>query len=142
MLTFCLLLCTLNCPLSIILPSSLHKVLPCYQPTFTRRTSGHCPETFRAANFSDPLPLMIRAVPRTAPSHPSLLLSVLHVTIAPVLTPSKVGHNAALQTQNLAKVKIHPQSSTSSTCCTVRLSISHRITFITSQHSSLLPAYL
>jgi hypothetical protein len=143
MLTFCPLLCTHKCPLSITLPFSLTKVLPCYQSAFDRRTSGHCLGTFRAAQFSDfPSPLIIRAVPRTAPPHPSLLLSVLHVPPVPVLTQPNVGHNAALQTQNLTKVKIHPQCSTSSICCIVRLSISHHITFITSQRSTLLPAYL
>jgi len=143
MLTFCPLLCTHKCTLSITLPYSLPKVLPCYQSAFTRRTSVHCLGTFRAAKFSDSLsPLIIRAVPRTAPPHQSLLLTVLHVPPAPVLTQAKFGHNAALQTQNLTKVKIHPQCSTSSICCIVRRSISHHIAFIASQRSTLLPAYL
>ena len=42
-----------NIPLSIVLPSSLSKVFNYYQPTFTRRRSGHPPGTFRAVNSSE-----------------------------------------------------------------------------------------
>ena len=39
-----------NTSLSIILPSSLPKALPCFPPIFTRRTNGHCRDTLRAVN--------------------------------------------------------------------------------------------
>ena len=144
-LTFSPLLCTPKCPFSVIFIYILHfpKFYLCLQPTFNRRTSGHCLRSFRAANVSD------------SPSPPYNTCSAPHRTSSPVLASlslarhnctrfnaTKVGHNAALQTQNLTKVKIHTQCSTSSISCFVRLSISHHITFITFQSSTLLPAYL
>jgi len=54
----------LNRQLIITLLSSLPKILPRHQPTFTRRTSGHFVKTFRAAKVSDPpnLPLSLSVV--------------------------------------------------------------------------------
>ena len=49
--------------------------LPCYHPTFTRRTSGHCLRTFRAVNWPHPLPAVTSVVRLTASS--SLLLTLL-----------------------------------------------------------------
>lgn len=42
---------TANRSISSRVPSSLPNPLPYFQPTFTRRPSGHCPGTFRAVNF-------------------------------------------------------------------------------------------
>ena len=44
-----------NTPLPSTVPSALANALPCYQPIFTRRTSGHCLWTFSATNPSDSL---------------------------------------------------------------------------------------
>jgi len=64
-----------NTPLPSNLPSALTNELPCYQPNFTRRTSGHCLWTFRATNPSDPPPVMtISAMPHTAPPPHFLVL--------------------------------------------------------------------
>jgi hypothetical protein len=45
---------TPNSPPPFTLPSSPLKALPCFQPTFTRRTSGHCQGIFRKVNFVSP----------------------------------------------------------------------------------------
>jgi hypothetical protein len=44
-----------NTPIPITLPSELTNKIPCYQPAFTRRTSGHWLWNFRATNPSDSL---------------------------------------------------------------------------------------
>lgn len=52
------------------------QLLSCYQPTFTRRTSGHYLGSFRVAEFSDPpqLTVIISVVPLSASSFFHLLL--------------------------------------------------------------------
>ena len=55
------LLLTPNHPLPVIFSSLLPKVSPCYLPTFTRRTSGHFLETFRAVNFLTNLPILFKS---------------------------------------------------------------------------------
>ena len=74
---FCPLLPIPNTQFAIALPSLLSKVLPCYQHTFTRRTSGHSLGTFRAAKFSDsPPPLKIDEVILTPPPFSSYSISL------------------------------------------------------------------
>jgi hypothetical protein len=45
------LCCTSQQLTSSTTPSSLPKDVPCFQPSFTRRTSGQCLRTFRAINL-------------------------------------------------------------------------------------------
>jgi len=47
--------------------SSIPNSVPCLQPTFSRRMSGHCLGNFTAENFSVFPPVIIKAVPRTTP---------------------------------------------------------------------------
>lgn len=74
-----------NSPLPITLPPSLPKASPCFQYTFTRRTSGHYLETFTAVrppppprnnkwNASHSTPT-VSSIPLSLPSslHPYLL---------------------------------------------------------------------
>lgn len=42
--------------------------LPCYHPTFTIRTSGHCLRTFRAVNLPPPSPSVTTSVERLTAS--------------------------------------------------------------------------
>jgi len=50
--------------------------LPCYHPTFTRRTSGHCLRTFRAVNLPHPPPPVTTSAVYLTES-PSILLPLL-----------------------------------------------------------------
>jgi len=68
-----------NTPLPSIVPSALTNALPCYQPTFTRRTSGHCLWAVRVTNPSD------SSLPSFLPSY-SIKCSACHCT--PVFTLS------------------------------------------------------
>jgi hypothetical protein len=45
-----------NTPLRGTVPFALTKALPCYQPAFTRRTSGHCLWAVRTTNSPDSSP--------------------------------------------------------------------------------------
>ena len=47
--------------------SSVPNSVPCLQPTFSRRMSGRCLGNFTAENVSASPPVIIKAVPRTAP---------------------------------------------------------------------------
>jgi len=65
---------------TVTLPSSLPNVLPCFTSTFTRRSNGHCLETWRAENllFSPLLSPAIIVLPfaaSTSTSASSLLYS-------------------------------------------------------------------
>ena len=57
-----------NSPVFITLPYLVSNTVPCVQPIFTRRTSGHCLGSFRSVTFSVPPPV-INIVPALHPLH-------------------------------------------------------------------------
>jgi len=68
-----------NSPIFITLPYSVSNKLPCVQPVFTRRTSGHCLGTFRPVTFSVPSPVINIVSSTTSFSSSSCLSSLLHL---------------------------------------------------------------